>query len=149
MTPIEMAIADRVAGLPPVVAIAGPRVYLDRLPQSPIYPCFRIGLVDDLSGTHLRGPIGRGTARIQVDAFAEHVSGEDPYQTASDLAAAIHGDGLGQSASGLSGFLGTIGGSPGLEVLGCFPIDRRAQYDPAELRVVTISHDYRVEYRRP
>lgn len=143
-----MAIRDRVAGLSPVTALASSRVYLDQMPQSPQYPCVRVQLVDDLSAYHLRGPNGRGTARVQVDAFSKKASGVDPYQGASDLADAINGNGLGANASGLSGFVGTIGGSPGVEILGCFTIDRRRQFDPDELNVVTVSQDYRVEYQR-
>lgn len=139
-----MAIAERVADLAPVVAIVGARVYLDRLPQSPLYPCVLVQLVDDIRAYHLRGPNGSQTSRVQVDALAKKVSGAYPYQAASDLADAIDGDGRGDGASGLSGFLGTIGGSPGLEILGCFTIDRRRQYDPDELLVVTVSQDYLV-----
>jgi Protein of unknown function (DUF3168) len=143
---IETLLRERIAGLGGVTALAGARVYLDQLPQSPLYPCVRVSLVDDSDDQHLRGPRDAQHARVQVDAFAQAGSGTDPYATAAALAQAIHGDGLGPGASGISGWIGSVG-SPPVTVVGCRRVARTRRYDPDELRVVTMSLDYIVWYR--
>ena len=149
MTRIEMAIADRVAGLAPVVAIAGARVYLDRLPQSPTYPCVRVELVDDLAHDAPAGPGGPGhRAHPGRRLRRSQVSGADPYQVASDLADAIEGDGLGDGASGCRVSRHDRRQSRAARCWGFPDRSAGAEYDPDELRVITISQDYRVEYRR-
>ena len=144
---VEEAIRARVAGLAAVVALAATRVYLGKLPQGPTYPCVRVSLVDDPEGYHLRGADGLPQARVQVDAYALEDSGVDVYANAAALATAIDGDGAG---SGLAGFAGTIGGGlgAGLEIFGCFRVNRLQRYDPDELRVLTMTQDYLVSYRR-
>jgi hypothetical protein len=143
---VEEAICARVAGLTAVIALASTRVYLDKFPQSPTYPAVRVQLVDDADEQHLRGPLGIKRARVQIDHCAHESSGSDPYAEAETLAAATKGDGLGTSASGIAGFKGTIG-SPAFAIEDCKPVLRTRDYDPAELRVVTIRQDYDVTYR--
>lgn len=142
---VELAIWTRVASLPAVTAIASSRVYLEEVPASPTYPAVLVQLVDDPQLYHCRGPQGQRRARIQVDALVQKASGVDAQQRVTQLAEAIDGNGLGRQATGLSGFIGTIG-SPGVEIQGCFRADRRRRYDPEELRVLTISLDYFVTY---
>jgi hypothetical protein len=143
---VEEAIRARILMLSAVTAVVGTRVWLDKLPQSPIYPCARVQLIDDPASYHLRGPDGTTRARVQVDAYAKEGAGGDPYGQVTALAAAINGNGLGDSATGLSGWRGVIG-SPAFEVTGCFRIDRTRRYDPEELRILTMSQDYYVWYR--
>lgn len=143
---IEEAIRARVGGLASVIALVGSRVHLDRLPQSPTYPAVCVQLIDDGSSYHLRGPIGTTQARVQVDAYVKEGSGLDAYSRVSSLAAAIHGDGRGPTATGLSGWIGSIG-SPALDVLSCFRVSRTRRYDPDELHVLTQSQDYMVWFR--
>lgn len=145
---VEEAVATRVAALAAVVALAGARIYVEKLPQAPVYPCVRVVLVDDIDSYHQRGINGLVEARVQVDAFAQEASGADPYAEVAALAQAIDGDGLGAAATGLSGWIGRVG-SPALEMASVFRADRRRHYDPEELRVVTMSQDYIVTYRRP
>jgi hypothetical protein len=137
---VESASVTRLASLPSVSTLVGTRVYLEALPQSPTMPCVRVALVDDPTSYQLRGPTGLGQARVQVDAYAATDSG------VVGLAEAIKGDGKGRQASGLSGWIGTVG-SPAFEVLGCHRIDRRRSFDPEERHVLRISQDYRVQYR--
>lgn len=144
---IEVAVRAYLAGLSAVVARASTRVYLDKIAQSTPYPCVRVQLISDPSEYHLRGVVGMSRARVQVDAYDQESSGHDPYSGAMALADAIHGDSAGGSATGLSGYVGTMGGSPAIRVMGCFRIDRRRGYDPEELRVVYLSQDYMVIYR--
>lgn len=143
---VEEAIRMRVVSLPAVTALIGARVWTDKLPEQATYPCARVQFVDDTVPYQLRGPIGTQSARVQVDAFAREVSGIDPYDQALDVLEAIEGDGGGRNATGLAGFIGEIG-SPALEILGCFPQSRRRDYDPEELRIVTMSRDFIIWYR--
>ena len=139
---VEDAVVARLAGLTAVSTLVSTRVYRDKLPQEPTYPCVRVTLIDEQLDYHLRGG-GLKTARIQVDAFARERSGVDPYALAAAVAAAVHGDDAG---SALSGWVGEVG-SPAFTVFACLRVDRRRQYDPDELRVVTMSQDYQVTYR--
>lgn len=140
---VEEAVRARLLSLPAVTALVSTRIYMQKLKADPIYPCVRVTLVSDPSDYHLRGESGFGDARVQVDAFAHEVSGVDPYALAVAVAAAIDGDGQG---SGLSGYVGSIG-SPAFYFDAVFRVDRRPQYDPEELRVLTMSQDFRIHYR--
>lgn len=139
---VETIVIDRLLAISALTALVSTRVYLDKLPQQPTYPCVRVTLISEQEDYHLRGG-GMKTARVQVDAFAKEVSGVDPYALAAAVADAVHGDDAG---SGLSGWSDAIG-SPASHVQGCFRIDRRRQYDPDELRVLTMSQDYQIAYR--
>ncbi len=140
---VEDAVVARLLSLADVTALVSTRVYLDKLPQSPTYPCVLVQQVSEPEDYHLRGGSATKTSRVQVDAFAREVSGVNPYALASAVAAAVHGD---EAGGALSGWIGEVG-SPALEVLGCFRVDRRRMYDPDELRVLTMSQDYQVTYR--
>lgn len=141
MTP-EEAVLGRIVDLN---TTAGARVYMLRLAQQATLPAVRVQVIDDLDGYHLRGGAGLKRARIQVDVFAQEASGTDPYAEAQDVADEINGDDAG---SGLSGFMGHVGGSPGLYVSAIFRVFRRADYESEELRQVRIQQDYMVHYRR-
>lgn len=139
---IEDVVVARLLAIAAVTALVDTRVYLDRLPQAPTYPCVRVQLIDEQEDYHLRGG-GLKKVRIQVDAFAREQSGINPYAMASAVADSVHGD---DDGSGLSGWSEAIG-SPALYVQACLRVDRRRYYDPAELRVLTMSQDYQVTYR--
>lgn len=136
----EEIVRARLLSMAALTAVVAQRVYLDKLPQSPVYPCVRVTLVSETGGAHLRGADRVKPARVQVDAYAREVSGVDPYALASVVADAVHGDDAG---SGLSGWAGEIG-SPASRVQGCQRLERRRYYDPDELRVITVSQDYQV-----
>lgn len=144
---VEQAIVARVAAIGAVQAMVGSRVYLVKLPQSPVYPSVRVFRVDVIEGQHLRGPDGNARARVQIDAYTQQRSGVDPNQQVLNLAAAIHGDGLGPNASGVSGWIGGIG-SPPFEILNCRPAGQFGpRFDAEELNTLTLSLDYFVTYR--
>jgi hypothetical protein len=140
---VEEAIAARVADLAPVIALVSGRVYLEKLPQSVIFPAVLVQLVSDPVQYHLRGVKYR--ARVQVDAYAREASGVDAYADVTELAAAIDGDSRGPAASGLSGWKGHVG-SPPFVIQGCFRTSRLRRYDPDELNLLTMSIDYMVSY---
>jgi len=145
---VEEAVRARVLSLATVVAIASTRVWMQQLPQSPIYPAVRVTFIDDPTVYHLRGPQGTTPARVQVDCYAKRASGVDTYTQVTDLHAAVDGDGLGTQASGLSGFIGDIG-SPPFQIKGCFARGRATpRYDAEELNVLTLTTDYIVWYVR-
>lgn len=145
---IEQAIVERLQSLAAVTAIAGTRVHMMKLPQRPTLPAVRVQQVGEIVPYHLRGVGAFLRTRIQVDAYADEASGGDAYETASNLAQAIDGDGLGDSATGLSGFTGDVGGSPPeLFIAGMFRDTRRPMYEPGELRLVRIQQDYFVHWR--
>lgn len=143
---VEEAVCARILQIDDVTDIVSTRVYLDKLPQAPTYPAVRVQLVDDLTSQHLRGPNGLCRARVQVDAYAHEESGVDPYTQVAALAAAIHGDGLGPSASGLEGWIGGLG-SPPFEIVECERALRLRTYDADELKILTMSQDYLIGYR--
>lgn len=135
---VEEVVRARILAITAVTALVGTRVYMQKLPESPKYPLVRVQFIDDAVPFHLRGPVGVTPARIQVDAIARD---GDAYGSASSLLQAIDGDGLGKQATGLAGFIGGIG-SPAFEIVGVFPQSKRSDYDPEELRILTLSRDY-------
>lgn len=140
----EEAVRTRLLAVAAVTALVSTRIYMDKLPQSPTYPCARVTLISETGAAHLRGADAVKPARVQVDAYAREVSGVDPYALANAVAAAIHGD---DDGSALSGWAGDIGGSPASHVQGCQRLERRRYYDPDELRVITVSQDYQVWFQ--
>lgn len=137
---VEEAVRLRLLMISALTTLVSTRVYLDKLPQTPTYPCVRVTLVAETSAGHLRGADALTSALVQVDAFAREVSGVDPYALATAVSDAVHGDDAG---SGLSGWTGQVG-SPSPTVQGCQRVTRRRSYDPDELRVLMMSQDYRV-----
>ena len=134
---------DRLLAISSVTAIVGTRVYLDKLPQQATYPVVLVQLVHEPTDYHLRGGM-RDRARVQVDAYVKEGAGSDPYDSVMALADAIHGDDAG---SGLSGWIGAVGGSPpGLEVRGIFRIERMRGYEPEELKLLRQRQDYWVHF---
>lgn len=142
---IKIRVAELLAESPALVA----GVHVDILPQSPTYPAVCVRLIAEESLYTLDGTVRMCRALVQVDAFAKERSGQDPYADATELAQRINGTEA--SGAGLSGFRGTVNGpeSPGADfrILGTFREDRRRQYDPDAVRVVTVQQDYRCFYR--
>lgn len=140
MTP-EEAVCERLLGIGDVTDIVDTRVYLDKAPQQPVYPLVVVQLVHEPTAYHLRGGM-RDRARIQVDAYAKDTG--DGYDSVMQLAEAIHGNDAG---SGLSGWVGSAGGSPSLSISGILRIERERSYEPDELRILRQRQDYWVFFR--
>lgn len=140
MTAADVVLA-RLATLGSVTALVGTRLYQLILPQSPTYPAVRVQQISVVDEHHQRGVSQPTTYRVQVDAYRREASGVDALADCQALAAAIHGDGNGPSATGLHGWKGTIG-SPPLTV----QLIRRVAYaegrDPEEIRTVRIRQEY-------
>lgn len=142
----EEAVVARLLTLPAVTAIAGTRIWLVMLPQSPQTPCVRVQQISRIDqGLHDRGAGGVGWARVQVDAVCQWSDGGNGYATGRALTEAIHGDGRGASASGLLGWLGEV--AP-LRILGIFSLlDEVAEVDPDELEQIKFRRDYQVWFQ--
>lgn len=134
------AVRGVILSLTPVTTLVGARVYSGILPQGlQDFPAVRLQRVDNFEDMHLRGSNGVLAARVQVDTFARTRAAVH----ATDAAMVGPGDG-----TGLVGWTGTAGGSPGMEILAILPIIDRELYDADELKLFRIWRDYSVQYRR-
>lgn len=145
MSPEEAVIA-RLEAVTPLAALVSTRIYMLKLPQKPTLPAVRVQRISNRRDQHLRGPGYPAASRVQVDAFVTEVPGADPYAAVIDVAAAIRGDGLGDSASGLWGWMGDLGSPPfhihNVELLA----DDDPSYDGDELRLWRVRQDYMVHW---
>lgn len=145
MTP-EDAVATRLLAIGAVTAIVGARIYMLMLPQHPTLPAVRVQRIPGERGQHLRGPDGITRTRVQVDAYAAE-AGADAYSSVVALADAIRGNGLGPSASGLWGWIGTLG-SPSLRVVNVtIEGDGGVEYEGDELRLLRYRQDFMLHWK--
>jgi len=137
----EVAVFQRMQAIVPTG-----RFYQLKAPQQETSLHAVVQLVDDPEvNQHMRGGSIAGVARVQISFYRPEAAGVDPYDTAATLAEQVHGD---HAGSGLCGFQGHIGGSPGgMFITGIRHAGRRALYEPNELREVGIQEDYFVHYR--
>jgi hypothetical protein len=136
-----MAIRARLLAMSPVTSLVASRVWTGILPQEPAVPAAVVTEISEVPGTHLRGPMATTESRVQVDAWATTKASADA------LAEAINGDGLGSSATGLRGWVGSLG-SPAFDVQAILPGDARTEYFADEKRLWRVSRDYRVFWRQ-
>lgn len=135
---------ERLESVTAATAIVSSRMYALNPPQQPTTPYLRVQRISSPIDQHLRGPQYPAAWRFQVDACASESDGGDPLGTVEALSAAVIGDGLGDSASGLFGWVGTLGGSPttisvrNVELLHAG--DR--EYFPDEMRMVRVRTDF-------
>lgn len=146
----EEAVIERLLGLAAVTALVETRVYQLRLPQGATLPAVRVQQISEDEPYHLRGIVNASMARVQIDAYAAESSGGDPYATATALADAIAGDWrTGTPPNGLSGWQGTVGGSPPTAAVRFAErLTRQVMYEGDELRLVRVSQDYRLHWQR-
>jgi hypothetical protein len=141
---VDTAIRLRLLGLTAVtdlVQAAGgwARIYTVILPQGVLLPAIRIQRVGQIEPMHFRGPVNVYQARVQVDSVGASKESAD----AVDMA--VQGDGLGNDATGLKGFKGSIG-SPPFIIRAILPADVRETYDAEELRQYKIQRDFFVHF---
>lgn len=139
----EVAILDRLKGRAAVAALVGTRVYQLKLPQKPTLPAIRVQLISEPATLHMRGPDGMVRSLIQVDAFANEIdaANPDPYGTVTRLADAVD-DALHGAA------FPSTDSPPSVQVLMVKRENRMPLYEAAELRIVRISQDYYVWWRK-
>lgn len=141
MTP-EVAAITRLLDVAPLTALVGQRVYNQHLPQTPTLPCVLVfRATGPFTEQLLRGPDGISNARVQVEARAL------TEQSAAGIASAFHGDGLGQNASGLFGWIGTVGGSPSFAITNVKAVGGGHGYYSDELRQYWNRRDYMLFFR--
>lgn len=140
MTP-EVATIHRLLDVTPLTALVGTRIYNQHLPQKPTLPCVLVfRATGPFGGQHLRGYGGSSWARVQVEARAASKA------TADAIAAAVYGDGNGEDASGLFGWIGSVGGSPGFRIFNVEDAGGRSGYDADELRQYWDQRDFIVRF---
>lgn len=144
MTPEEI-VAARLQDISDVTAAVGARIYMLKLPQRPTLPAIRLQMISDEGDYHQRGRGGVNTTRVQIDVFAGESLGGDTYQIANDVLDAIKGDGKGPNATGLEGWIGSIG-TPPVYVKGAFRAGRSEVYEADELREVRARQDYLIKW---
>jgi hypothetical protein len=109
---IDDAVRERLLAISPLATLVSDRVYQLVLKQGERNASVRMLIVDEDAPQHLRGPDGTNTTRFQTDAYVTVGTSTAPFAEVRAVASAIHGDGLGEDASGLFGFIGNVGGSP-------------------------------------
>jgi hypothetical protein len=130
----------RLLDVSPVTALVGTRIYALVLPQKGALPAIRVQQIGETQDAHLRGPTSLAVTRVQVDCVASTKA------AAEAIEAAVHGDGLGASATGLHGWIGTLG-SPEVSIDAVFPAGRREGHDAEEIQQYVISRDYMIHWR--
>jgi len=141
---LATTIQTRILALPAVTAIAGTRVYVLSLPQSPILPAVRIQVISEVEALQLRGTAGWRRGRVQVDSVASDVNGDDGLTAADALDVAIYGGFVAGVATGLVGFAGTVAG---VRIGSIRPAGRIEDYAADNLRQVRVSRDWFVDYQ--
>jgi hypothetical protein len=147
---ITQAVIDRLLAIPAVVALVGDRVYAVIVRQNSTMPAVRAQTISEIREYHLRGEVSTVRTRIQIDAFASETT-TDPYGEACDLADAINGiwDGPVVTPVALSGWAGSLGGSPALfRIHVAKQINRREVFEGDVVRVLRIQQDYDVQWSR-
>lgn len=129
---VEQAVLTHLKANAGVIALAGPRGYLQKFPQDPPTPAFRVQLINESESGHLRGGSKTKPARVQVDSIAAEGSGIDAYAQASALADAINDTLMSKPPIVVGGLELKIPERP----------TRFSTYDPDELRIVRIVQDY-------
>lgn len=139
---VAEAVRERLLACDDVTALVGQRVWKDVLPPKPTLPAVRVQRISQVEPMHHRGPVGLNVARVQVDSVATK------KDQAEEIDAAVNGDGRGSYASGLRGWIGSVG-SPGMEIVAVLPAGVRDAYSDAEFRQWRVMRDFMVHYREP
>lgn len=142
MTPV-VAVITRLRAMTPLTDLVGSRIVNQHYEQKPELPAVLVFEVDAIEGEqHLNGPgASFSVARIQTECRALR------KPVADAVADAVHGDGLGEDASGLYGWIGSLGGSPSFQIVNVKHGGRRSGYDAEALRQYWVQNDYLVIYR--
>ena len=104
MTAAEL-VRTRLVSLSPVTTLVpSGRITNGAFAESTALGAIRVNDISEgLEDFHLRGPLDRHVSTVQVDCVAASLA------SANAIADAVHGNGLGSDATGLSGFTGVVG----------------------------------------
>jgi hypothetical protein len=107
---LEPALLSRLLSISALNQLVSSRIYALVLPQNERRAAVRYQVQGAPLEQHLRGPGGFTMTPVQIDSYVP-LSTVDALFVCRQMADAIKGDGLGDSASGLWGWIGTAGGS--------------------------------------
>lgn len=143
---IDQAVREYLLGLGPLTALVASRVYSLQLPQNERRASVKMQGISRDAPQHLRGPRYPAKSRIQVCAYVYESQSSDALGDAEAIMDAVHGDGLGPNATGLFGFVGSIGGSPATFRIANVELayERGSFYEGDENRKVGFQRDYLV-----
>jgi len=146
---IGEGVRERLLGVSPLAALVGTRVFEDLVPQNEKRPSVRVYVLGALRPSHKAGPVNHFANRVQVDSYVP-IGGIDPLGEVKAIAAAVMGDGLGSSASGLAGWRGLVGGSPP-DTIHIFDVtvtnDGEDRVEMEEQRRLRVRQEYVVHWR--
>lgn len=137
---VDTAICLRLLSIGAVTALVSQRVYVQVFPQHVTFPAVKVQRVSQIEPMHLRGPVAMYRSRVQVDSVGMTLS------AAYGVDAAVQGDGLGDVASGLKGWTGSIGGSPGFVIHAIEPAGVQQDYNADELKQYRVMRDFMVHF---
>lgn len=126
--------------LSPVTALVNQRIWTFMFPQSPTKPAVCVFNISDPSMPTLRGRSGTKRCRVQVDVIASTMA------AARDVDAAILGDFVNGSPTGLRGAVGSLGSPASGTFHGATEESARESYEGDELKQAKVSRDYLVWY---
>lgn len=144
------AVRERLLAISPLTALVGDRVFAMVIRQGEKRASVRYQFIDENAMQHQRGPVGVRTSRLQTDAFATVEPGATPLTAVEAVADAVNGDGLGENATGMFGFIGDIGGSPAeyriLNVRRAMKRGPLYEYDNEVIRL-RVQQDYLIDWK--
>lgn len=147
------AIRERLLAISALTALVAGRVYPLVIRQGEKDAAVRFQVIDENAPQHQRGPVGVTTTRVQTDAYVTagpNAVSSAPLTDVEAVAAAVHGDGLGEEASGLFGFVGDLGGSPAeyriLNVRRAMKRGPLYEYDNEVIRL-RVQQDYLIDWK--
>jgi hypothetical protein len=144
------AVRERLLDITPLTTLVGTRVYPLVLQQNERRAAVRYQVIDGNALQHLRGPAGIQTTRVQIDSYVSWKDSATPLTDVEAVADAVHGDGLGENASGVFGFIGDLGGSPAqMRILNARRVMKRGplyEYDGDVVRL-RVQQDYLIDWK--
>ena len=143
------AVKERLLAMAPLVSLVGQRVFETVLPQNEKRAAVRYYVIGNAHPIHQRGPVNHYWNRVGVDSYVP-IGGIDPLGEVQAVAAAVMGDGLGPTATGLKGWSGLLGGSPQqIHVFGVEVIrgEDSGHVEMEEQRRLVVRQEFRIHWR--
>lgn len=138
MTAAEL-VRTRLLSLSPVTTLVSTRITNGTFHQDTTLGAIRVNDISEPAERfHLRGPENRHYSTVQVDCVATSLA------SATAIADAVHGDGLGSDATGLSGFVGAVSGTT-IDLIR--PQFKHQYFDAEERRQWVHVRRYEVQWR--
>lgn len=147
---LEQCIKERLLSIPALTALVGPRIYTPVLPQNQKLQSVRYHVQGAERPQQLRGPGAFVMTPVQVDSYVGVLQVPNALDTCLAIAAAVLGNGRGDSATGLFGWIGELtGGSPAtieVRAVECLN-DGDTTWESDEINRIRVRQLYRVHWR--